>query len=204
MSEEGGAPGSREDRRVRRTKRMLREALVGLVVEKGYDRVTVQDVLDRADLSRATFYAHYRDKDDLLVGSLEELADALRAAMASFARPELRERDLVPTRALFEHVAAQRRLYRGLMGSRAGAVLRRHVRQHFTALAQAHFREVSAARGVTPIVPVEVLAQYAGGGLLGLLTWWLESDTPMPADELAALFEHLTVPSIQASLGLPA
>src|SRR5689334_24059575 len=67
------AVDGRGDRRVRRTRRLLREALLALVAEKGYDRVTVQDVLDRADVGRATFYAHFRDKDDLLVSGFDEL-----------------------------------------------------------------------------------------------------------------------------------
>ena len=204
-----GAGGAREDRRVRRTRRVLREALLELVVAKGYDRVTVQDVLERADLSRATFYAHYRDKDDLLVGSLGELLDALRGAMAAFsgvAAPgqpgEAPGQDGARTRAVFEHVAGQRHLYRGLVGSRAWPLLHRRVREHFTALAEEHFREVIADRQSAPAVPVEVTAQYVGGALLGLLTWWLESDTPLPAEQLAPMFDRLVAPSVQAALGL--
>jgi AcrR family transcriptional regulator len=71
-----------------------REALVELVAEKGPDRVTVQDVIDRADLSRATFYAHFCGKDDLLLSGLEEL-EQLRSL-----------------RAVVEHVEANRSLYR--------------------------------------------------------------------------------------------
>src|SRR5258707_301232 len=61
------------DRRVRRTRRALREALVALIVERGYEKVTVQDVLDRADIGRSTFYAHYRDKDDLFGSCFDDL-----------------------------------------------------------------------------------------------------------------------------------
>ena len=208
MGGEGSTGGAREDRRVRRTRRQLREALLALVVERGYDRVTVQDVLDRADLSRATFYAHYRDKDDLLVGSLAELLDAVRGAMAAYASAYATGDapacggELSATRAMFEHVAANRSLYRGLLGSRAWTVLLRHFREHFTGLAREHFRAVIADRGSSPAVPVEVTAQCVGGALLALLTWWLESEAPLPAEQLAPMFERLTAPSIQAALGL--
>ncbi|MCP4222921.1 MAG: helix-turn-helix transcriptional regulator, partial [Actinomycetia bacterium] len=53
------------DRRVRRTKQRLHEALMSLIVEKGYDKITVQDLIDRADVGRSTFYAHFETKDDL-------------------------------------------------------------------------------------------------------------------------------------------
>lgn len=67
------------DRRVRRTRRALHQALIGLMLERGYARITVQDILDRADVGRSTFYAHFRNKDDLLVGSS---TDYLRQAVA--------------------------------------------------------------------------------------------------------------------------
>jgi hypothetical protein len=70
------------DRRVRRTRE--RSALLSLIQEKGYDRIKVQDILDRADVGRSTFYAHYRDKDDLLQSGFEDV----RAALAAEMQPE--------------------------------------------------------------------------------------------------------------------
>ncbi len=63
------------DRRVQRTQALLQDALLALIEEKGYAAITVQDILDRANLGRSTFYMHYRDKDDLLVSGFEQLKD---------------------------------------------------------------------------------------------------------------------------------
>ena len=87
-----------EDRRVRRTRRRLRAALLELILAKGYDKVTIQDVLDRADVGRATFYAHFRDKDDLLVSGAVELRESLREQMAAFAA----DQDATPAAERFE------------------------------------------------------------------------------------------------------
>src|SRR5262245_57855262 len=97
----------RVDRRVRRTRRLLREALLSLTLEKGYDQVTVQEVLDRADVGRATFYAHFTDKDDLLISGLLELRDSLREQLATMVRSDGSTRPEHPdlTRVLFEHAA---------------------------------------------------------------------------------------------------
>jgi len=195
-----------EDRRVRRTRRLLREALLALVAEKGYDRVTVQDVLDRADLGRATFYAHFRDKDDLLLSGFDDLREALRSAMALYeegrhAPPGL---GFETTRALFEHVAAHRALYRGLAGSRAGALVLRHARAELVALTHAHFERVAGQRHARPTVPLEVLAEHTVGAMLGLLTWWLDADPPYSAQEIAATFERLTTPTVHVGLGVGA
>ena len=69
--DDGG--GARPDRRVARSRRALKEALTDLILEQGYESVTVQDVIDRADVGRSTFYAHFVDKDDLLMAILADL-----------------------------------------------------------------------------------------------------------------------------------
>src|SRR5688500_10053452 len=93
--------GRAEDRRVRRTTDALVDALIHLVVEKGYDAVTVQDLLDHADIGRSTFYAHYRGKDDLLTKSFERLLAMLDHSLDRDRPPSLR---VAPVRELFRHV----------------------------------------------------------------------------------------------------
>jgi len=66
-----------QDRRVRRTRRALREAMLDLMEEKGYDQVTVEELTDRADIGRTTFYLHYSAKQDLLLEQFGELLDQL-------------------------------------------------------------------------------------------------------------------------------
>ena len=188
---------------MRRTRRLLREALLALVAEKGYDRVTVQDVLDRADVGRATFYAHFRDKEDLLVNGFDELRAALRGAMAVYEQGAAPAGDgLETTRVLFEHVAAHRALYRGLAGSRAGGLVLRSARDELVGLMGEHFARVVAARGCTPAVAPELLAEHAVGALLGVLTWWLERSPDRSPREMAATFELLAAPALRVGLGL--
>jgi AcrR family transcriptional regulator len=194
----------REDRRVRRTRRLLREALLELVAEKGYDRVTVQDVIDRADLSRATFYAHFRDKDDLLLSGLDELEEGLREAMAGFVAEgqAASERALGSVQALLEHVAAHRWLYRGSVGGRAEALVTRQLRGRLTAVARQHYQEMVDSNRWTPPVPLAMSAEFVIGGFLGVMWWWLEQDDPLPAERVVELLERLTTPALDAAFGL--
>src|SRR5258707_15719817 len=96
-----------EDRRIRRTRRLLRDGLLALVLEKGYDQITVQDILERADVGRATFYAHFRDKDDLLVSGADDLRESLRQQMSAFvaSHGEMPPERFDVTEMLFEHAA---------------------------------------------------------------------------------------------------
>ncbi|WP_412537769.1 helix-turn-helix domain-containing protein [Longispora sp. K20-0274] len=82
------------DRRVRRTRLALRHALVELMVDKGYDAVTVQDIIDRADVGRSTFYAHFTDKEHLFRSGIQDLQAELRKACAG--APAGRSRSACP------------------------------------------------------------------------------------------------------------
>ncbi len=78
-------PKKKTDARVRRTRDALGDALIALMQEKPFDTITVQDVLDRAHVSRSTFYTHYSDKDDLLMSDAEEFFEALSMALSRMA-----------------------------------------------------------------------------------------------------------------------
>ena len=191
-----------EDRRVRRSRRLLQEALLQLVLEKGYDKVTVQDVLDRADVGRATFYAHFRDKDDLLVSGSEELREVLRGQMTAFLEAEDRPSDeqLVVTRVLFEHAARNRQLYRALIGNRGGGIVMRQAQRDLTGLFREHLQQAAAQHRLQPSVPVEIVVQYAVGSLLTLLTWWLDNDLPYSPAEMSRAFQRLSHDGIPRAL----
>lgn len=205
MSRTVAATKDGEDRRVRRTRRLLREALNELIVEKGYDHVTVQDVLDRADVGRATFYAHFKDKDDLLVSGSDELREALRQQLAAakdhHADPEAPALFGFAS-GLFASAAGHRRRYRALLSSSAGPVVVKYAREQLVTLIREHLDDVhTTGRGKTS-VPVEVAVEYIASALMGVLTWWLDGNMRYPAEEMERIFVSLTRPVITAALGL--
>jgi AcrR family transcriptional regulator len=89
------------DRRSLRTRRLLGEALIALLLEKRYEDITVQDILERANIGRSTFYEHYWDKEDLLTSEIERVIDVLDQRLAT---PSQHAADLIPSLALFQHV----------------------------------------------------------------------------------------------------
>ena len=114
------------DRRVRRTRQLLRDALMELTLERGYDRVTVQDILDRADVGRSTFYAHYRDKDDLLVAEFEALHPNWSAPPTdSTAEPARPTELLEPLKAAFGEAGANRRQFKAVLGRQGSETVKR-------------------------------------------------------------------------------
>src|SRR5581483_11338191 len=90
------------DRRVMRTRDRLGDALVGLMQEKPFDAITVQEVLDRAGVSRSAFYVHYRDKEDLFLSDVDEFLEAMALRLSHGGEESER---VAPVRELFAHVA---------------------------------------------------------------------------------------------------
>ncbi|MCA9969251.1 MAG: TetR/AcrR family transcriptional regulator [Anaerolineales bacterium] len=178
------------DRRVRRTRRQLSEALLALIVSRDYDSLTIQDITDTADLNRATFYLHYGSKEELLVAALEARFDELVAGFAAQPQTEPPWRDDTPEQLVFAHVAEYAPLYKVLLSERGmGYVVQRiigyiaaHVRQEI---------EASPWRQAAPAVPPEIIAQHAAGSLFALVSWWVQHDMPYPAAEMAALANRL-------------
>src|SRR5438132_11064546 len=106
-------PAKPPDRRVQRTRKLLQDALVSLMIEKGYEATTVQDIIDRANVGRATFYAHFADKETLLVSLLEDLRAMLtqQQQQALATRGGVRERGLGFSLAMLEHARSHLPLY---------------------------------------------------------------------------------------------
>ncbi|HYN87660.1 MAG TPA: TetR/AcrR family transcriptional regulator [Ardenticatenaceae bacterium] len=190
---------TRADRRSQRTRQMLGAALVELMLRKRYDDITVQDIIDEANVGRSTFYAHYLDKDDLLVSGFTRVLDALTQHIDRQERAN--ESGMPGLTPFFEHVQAHRHLYKALV--RGGGIdllykngherLRRNIEQHLRALVPAE---------QAPALPLPLVADYLAATIVHLVKWWLESETPYTPAQMDALFHQLVMPGVQATLHL--
>lgn len=185
------------DRRKQRTRQLLRNALLELILEKEYDAITVTDISERANLGRATFYLHYESgKDQLFFEILGTMFDDLKQRFSPTDGIGLLEG--AATRAvLFEHALEHRELYRAtLLNQQGSAALTRQVRVYLAAVIQERIESLLPKE--KPPLPVEVIAHYLAGALMALISWWLGNDTPYTADEMAVLFERLSRPTLES------
>jgi AcrR family transcriptional regulator len=187
-----------QDRRVRRTRRILHEALIALILDCGYERITVQDILDRADVGRSTFYAHYRDKEALLMASFDDMREQLRRELDTMTPGTAPDDTARPAAVVFEHAYRHRRVYRALCGKEGGHLVHRHLHRLIGGLLHKHLRPhlVSSAQ-----LPVEVVAEFYTSAALGLLTWWVNEDFPHDPTWMAQAYQRLAVPGILAAMG---
>lgn len=193
---------ARTDRRVRRTRQLLRDALMALILEKGYDSVTVQDITDRANLGRATFYLHYRDKEELLTRSVEAIYESLTEHIEPLSRDLMITQRKLPLEAVFRHAAENRDLYRVIVrGQGTNAVVMR-IRGLIAANIQCQFESWSLA--AESKMTLEVISHFIAGSLLAMMTWWLEHNMPYTPDEMSDLFSALVMPGVIAQIQPPA
>ena len=186
------------DRRVRRTRRSLHEALIALILERGYDHVTVQDILDRADIGRSTFYAHFRDKEALLLSSFDDLRADLRRDIDAAAAGQAPLDPVRPSSALFGHAYAHRQVYRALCGRQGGTTVHRHLHDVIGSLLREHLTPQLGTAGSD--LPAELVSEFCTSALLGLLTWWVDKDFRHSPAQMARAYGRLTAPSLRAAL----
>jgi AcrR family transcriptional regulator len=191
-----GEREARHDRRSRRTRQMLGRALVELMAEKRYDSITVQEIIDRADVGRSTFYAHFRDKEDLFVGEFESLLAELNHEVEHQTPGG---GSLVPSLGLFRHVQSHRYLYRALVRGRGLDVIEKAARDYFTRSLEERLEALRTNRGEGHI-PGPVLANYLVGSLLSLLNWWLDNDTTHSPEQMDSFYRRLVTPGVMAAL----
>lgn len=120
------------DRRIRRSQKSLHDALISLVLEKNYDSITVQEILDRADVGRATFYAHFKGKDELLISGARDLRNTLNSAVQG-ERSSSKPREVIVgfNRAMFEHASEYREVYHALLHTRGWSLFRERLDEIF-------------------------------------------------------------------------
>jgi AcrR family transcriptional regulator len=187
------------DRRMRRSRDLLFRALVALILEKGYDRITVQDILDRADVGRSTFYEHYRSKDELLLSATRTFSSMIDQAVAATPEPGASTPMLQAAKALFGKIdeAEHRRLYRALLGTRGSELTLRTLRKVLATTLADHLQSRGDAMDQRHI---EATGVFVANGLVGLLTWWLDRRAPLSGDEMYWIFERLAAPGIESLL----
>ena len=188
------------DRRRVRTRRSLEDALMSLVLQKNYEKISVQDIAGQANVGRATFYLHYRDKDDLLLKSLKTMFDDLVEHIGPVPKRATPD-DAAPVKLLIEHVAQNRDRYRFLVTSAGNANMMRRVRNYVAA----HFERRLKLIAPKPVqLPLNIASAYLAGALISLLVWWIEQEKPHTPAEIEGIFRRMALVGAIDALGLDA
>ncbi len=183
----------KKDRRSERTRQLLSEAMVALIREKDYSAITVNDIIERANVGRSTFYAHYRDKDDLFMGELARVIDVLSQGVLHMPQDE---HALFPSLGLFRHIRDQYALYKALMWGPGIELLIKQIQKSLNEKIMQNL-EMS---GKQFNIATPILANYISGSYLTLLKWWLDNKMTYSPEQMDEIFKQLTMPGLEQAV----
>jgi AcrR family transcriptional regulator len=173
--------------RVRRTQKLLREALFDLIEERGFDALTVGEITARAMVSRASFYRNYKDKYDLVE---QIFSEAMQALMSAVSEPAAVHSPQIWVK-FFEHIAEYERLYRTLLGRKGSPWFVQKMRMSLVGLVKEFgrlsLRVQPASSKPLYLFPAsdEFVPDLVAAMFVEAITWWLEQGRPYPPQEIA-------------------
>jgi AcrR family transcriptional regulator len=181
-----------EDRRILRTRNMLFDALLDLMIEKGYEAITIQDIIDRANIGRSTFYLHFTDKEQLLLSSINQLREFIKEQRHNRGISEASgEYQFGFSLAMLQHAQSHKHLYKAIVGKKGGATVMYHMKQMLT---ERISEEISVFLTDTSLlIPREAVIDFVVNTFIALLTWWMEQNMPCSAAEMDRIFHKLTL-----------
>jgi AcrR family transcriptional regulator len=183
----------KNDRRISRTRQALHESLIALILEKHYDEITVQDIIDRANVGRSTFYTHYRDKEDLFRTGWERLLRGIAGHID--LTTEGAEKPL-PIEWFFLHLKEEaNRFYRALVRSQMADRLFTYGIYYLAKCLEEDHADLPPEKFSTN-VPLPVLANFISLQIFGLLKWWLDNEMPYSPKEMSEMFFKLVMPGV--------
>jgi len=188
------------DRRIQRTRQLLRDSLMALIIEKGYDSITVHDITDRANVARATFYLHFTDKDDLLFSGMRDIYEHLLQLYKTETFEEFMSKSV---HADFEHIAQYKDFYRIMISEKGSMAFLVRVRKFLAdAVREMLLEPLVAYFDLTPTLPLDFIAEYAAGAQLSAIAWWLEHDADLTPQTISTWSETLFFGGVLHMLGI--
>jgi AcrR family transcriptional regulator len=188
-------PPENKDRRSRRTRQLLRNALLALLKEKRYEEISVQDIIERADVARSTFYVHYLDKDDLLTGGHGIFAENLGQQLASHAGED--GAFVSSSRTWFYHIQAQVPILKVIAKDSAMDLALKTLR----GIIHRSFEEgMNAQPHKEASVPLSLIVDYLTDTLMTLVQWWFKEGMKYTPEHMDEMFQQLVLPGISSVL----
>lgn len=180
----------KSDRRVRRTRQLLANALFTLMKEKSYNDITVKELCEAADINRGTFYLHYKDIDDMVEQIEQEILAQFEALICAHAPASP---DDAPDRLfldMFRFAEENRDLYAALLGKNGDLSFLRKIKE----MSRRRLMELYADRlPEKDLVRFDYFYSFISSGCIGLIEHWLFSPNPEPAAKIAALATDLVI-----------
>ena len=180
------------DRRVGKTRKAVFTALNELLRKKRFAQITVQEIIDRADIGRATFYAHFPTKDDVLIGYVENVFESFNEQLNEHIKKD-GQSGLLPIAALFAHVRDNEKTISGMFMSESGIALFDKFKNYWSVKIQPII-EANMSAGRYPTIPVDILTNHVISTIIELMKFWLQDGLRYTPEQMEQYFFELVFP----------
>lgn len=180
------------DPRVRRTRRMLRDALVSLILEKDFASISIKDVTERAEVAYITFFRHFESLDQLLMEVLEEGLAELLGHIETLAKQSETSALETEGRLIFEYIAQKSDLFRILFKSQSVTRVRKKVVRNIAAVFQKSCLPLASSGNP---VATAMMSNHIATSLLSLIEWWLDNKMTPPPAQMGKVYKSLIIDS---------
>ena len=181
------------DRRVRKTRRQLRECLITLLKEKKVQDITVRELTDMADLNRGTFYLHYKDVFDLLEKTEAELQEDFSQLVCKHDAVDLKQRPSVIFNEIYSLVYDNADLIEILLGENGDLNFVNRLKQLIREKCLKDWMEVFRSGNAAAF---DAFFSFIVSGCIGLVQYWLQTGLKETPEQMAKLTEHIITKGI--------
>lgn len=180
------------DPRVKRTRRLLRDALVSLILKKDFASITIKEITERAEVAYITFYRHYESLDQLLMEVLDEGLAELMTHIETLAKQSDTSALETEGRLIFEYIEQKADLFRILLKSQSVTRVRRKVVGNIAAIFQ---KSCVPLERLGNQVTINIASNHIATSLLSLIEWWLENNMKPSPTEMGKVYKSLIIDS---------
>jgi len=183
------------DRRGEKTNYAIQEALFSLMQKKQYSRITIQNIIDKANVGRSTFYSHYSTKDELFLTCIQPMLEMINLDIGKYI--ESGETSSQSVLELFEHIKQNKHVVGGLIKAENSSLFFEKIIIHFDNQAQQYLNSKVIGLNIYKI-PLPILAYHISTTLVGLVKWWSNSNMSYSSEEMCQFFQELINPCLHA------
>lgn len=185
----------KQDRRIQKTRVAIYEAFSSLLAEKKYNIITIQEIIDRANIGRSTFYSHFETKDELINSMCAELFEVMNIKLDEFANGESK----VPIAKFLSHIEENRKQLRGLFNDECSDLITRKFKDYWNGKIKEHL--LNNRKEEEMKVPIDFLVNHIISSIVEMMKWWINGGMKYTPEEMEQYLYTVTFPAIVAGIG---
>ena len=186
------------DPRVKRTRRLLRDALVSLILEKDFASISIKEITERAEVAYITFFRHFESLDQLLMEILDQGLGELQDHIETLAKQSETSALETEGRLIFEYIQQKADLFRILFKSQSVTRVRKKVVQNIAVIFQKSCLPLARSGNQTTTA---ILSNHIATSLLALIEWWLDNHMKPAPTQMGKVYKSLIIDSTVGAVG---